>query len=439
MRWVRPLSVAGALQLFQVLRLGSLVLGSILLARSPLSVAAIGQFEGMLFLSTVAAFFWANGLLQGLIPVYSHLPEDDRPVFLFQVFALFTAVSLVVCSVFWIGRAALVPALTGLTPPEGLGWFLLYLFAQLAVLPLEHTYALKRHSKALLCWALLSFGGYVTALAVPAFLGWGLEGCSKALAALGVARLAWCAAALKGTARWAWRPLWWRRYVAFSAPLVLNLLVSQAIILFDSWLVGWYFRDEAIFAVYRYGSREFPLALALASGLSTALMARIAETPAVGLAELRQQGRRLFHQVFPWSIALLFVSPLLFRALFGPAFEPASALFNIYLLLTLSRVLLPNALVLAHGHVRAVLAVGLSELAIKIVLGLVFVQLWGLPGVAWSAVVSYFWEKTALTWYVRRRLGISPAQWLDVKWYVGYSLAMLLAWCLAEGWSGLSL
>ncbi|MCS7036290.1 MAG: hypothetical protein RMJ33_08185 [Saprospiraceae bacterium] len=430
MRRGPSLSVATALQVFQVLRIGSVVLGSILLARSPVGIEAIGRFEAMLFVGTVAAFFWANGLLQGIIPQYNRLAEAERPVFLFQVFALFGLVSAAVCVVFWAARAAVLPVLTGLSFAGGWGWFLLHLWVQLATLPLEHAYALRGRGRALLAWGTLSFGGYVAAIAVPAFAGWGLGGSLQALAALGGVRLLWCVAALWPVVQPAWRPLFWQRYVRFSAPLVLNLMVGQAIVLFDGWLVGWYYGDEATFALYRYGSRELPLALALASGLGTALTARIAADPVAGLAEMRSEGVRLFHRVFPVSIALLFASPWLFRTFFGPAFEPAAALFNIYLLLTLSRVLLPNAIVLAYGHAPTLLKVGLSELLIKIATGVLFIHLWGLPGVAWSAVLSFFWEKMALVWYVQRRLGVSVSEWLDVHWWATYSLALGLAWAL---------
>lgn len=430
MRSSPPLSVAAALQVFQVLRLGAVVLGGVLLARSPVGMEAVGQFEAMLFAGAVAAFFWANGLLQGVIPQYHSLAAEERPVFLFQVFALFGLLSALVCGAFWAARAALLPALTGLPLAAGWGWFLLHLWAQLATLPLEHAYALRGRSRALLGWGVLSFGGYVAAVAFPAFSGWGLQGSVQALAALGLIRLLWCVVALRGVVRPSWRPLFWRRYMRFSTPLVLNLMVGQAIVLFDSWLVGWYYGDEAVFALYRYGSRELPLALALASGLSTALTARIASEPAAGLAEMRREGVRLFHRVFPVSMALLVVSPWLFRTLFGPAFEPAAALFNIYLLLTISRVLLPNAIVLAYGHAHALLRVGLSELLLKVVTGFLFIHLWGLPGVAWSAVLSFFWEKMALTWYVRHRLGVAVGQWLDVRWFAVYSAALGLLWAL---------
>jgi O-antigen/teichoic acid export membrane protein len=425
------LSVASALQFFQLLRVGALLLGSVLLARSPLGVQAVGHFEAMLFVGTVVAFFWANGLLQGIAPVFWGISEAERPVFLFQVFALFGSLSALLCGIFWLGRSVLVPALTGLQPESGWGWYLAYLFVHLATLPLEYLYTLHRRPLSLMGWGALSFGGYVVALGTPVWMGLDLLHSLKALAALSAVRAGWCLAALCGKVRPQWQPMLWRKYIVFSLPLVLNLLVGQAILLFDGWLVGWYFRDETVFALYRYGSREMPVALALASGLSTALTARIAAEPSAGLSEMRRQGRLLFHRVFPLSIGLMLVSSAAFRGLFGHAFEPAAALFNIYLLLTISRVLLPNAIVLAYGHAPVLLKVGVTELALKVALGLALIRIGGLTGVAWSAVLAFFWEKAALTWYVHRRLGIPMGKWLDIPLYAAYSVALLLAWAAA--------
>jgi O-antigen/teichoic acid export membrane protein len=80
---------------------------------------------------------------------------------------------------------------------------------------------------------------------------------------------------------------------------------------------------------------------------------------------------------------LLFLSKPLFPVVFNPDFEAAAPLFNIYLLLTASRVLLPNALVLAGGRPGIILQVGMVEVCVKVALGWLFIHLWGLPGLAW--------------------------------------------------------
>ncbi|MBP6826421.1 MAG: hypothetical protein KA165_07670, partial [Saprospiraceae bacterium] len=72
------LSTSRALQIFQVMRMGAVILTSILLAKSGLDTAGIGNYEMLLYIGTTLTFFWVNGLLQGMPPVYVRLKEDDR-------------------------------------------------------------------------------------------------------------------------------------------------------------------------------------------------------------------------------------------------------------------------------------------------------------------------------------------------------------------------
>jgi O-antigen/teichoic acid export membrane protein len=141
---------------------------------------------------------------------------------------------------------------------------------------------------------------------------------------------------------------------------------------------------------------------------------------------LKRQTRRLFHLLFPLTILLLFLSKPLFPLVFNPAFADSAPLFNIYLLLTASRVLLPNSIILAKGRPRAILLVGLLELVVKVVLGFWFIHWWGLPGVAWSAVAAFFVEKAGLIWYLEKRLDVRTGDWLDWRWYAGYVAALFL-------------
>ena len=425
------LSSTRALQLYQLLRIGSVIGASILLAKSGLGLTDIGAYEALLYLGSTAAFFWANGLLQGIPPVYARLAEPEQKAFIFNKFLIFAGIALLICGTLWLVRQWAVPALTGLPEAPQLGWFCLYLFFNLATLPVEYVYLLREKPWSLVGWGMASFGLYMLVLFLPVYFGYGLEGGLMGLAGLGAMRFVWAVALVGRFGVPEFRPDLIGYYLRFSAPLVLNLLVGNLVLLFDNWLVGWYFRNEAAFAVFRYGSREFPLATALATALGTAMIARIATQPEAGMAELKVKTRRLFHLLFPLTILLLFLSKPLFPLVFNPAFAASAPLFNIYLLLTASRVLLPNAIILAKSRPRAILLVGLLELAVKVILGFLFIHWWGLPGVAWSAVAAFFVEKAGLIWYLEKRLDVRTGDWLDWRWYVGYVAVLFLAWWVA--------
>ncbi len=179
--------------------------------------------------------------------------------------------------------------------------------------------------------------------------------------------------------------------------------------------MGWWYHDDATFALFRYGSRLL-LATALATALGTAMIPRLVAEPDKGLEELKTRSRRMFHLLFPLTIVLLFFSEKIFPLVFNPGFIASAALFNIYLLRTASRVLLPNSVVLARGAARAILWVSVAEFALKIVLSLVFIRYWGLAGVGWSAVLAFWVEKR------KARYGTN---W---RWYLGYTALMFGAY-----------
>ncbi|TNE63704.1 MAG: hypothetical protein EP344_04215 [Bacteroidetes bacterium] len=430
------LTTTRALQIFQLMRLGSVILTSILLAKSGLRTADIGAFEALLYVGTVAAFFWANGLLQGIPPVWAHLASQERKVFTANVFFLFAGIAAILVLLLWTGKAVVLPLLTGFRELPAFGWFCVYLFCNLATLPVEYLYLLREEPERLVLWGCFSFGLFILALAGPVFLEYGLEGGLAGLAVLGALRFLWASVLVFRRGEWVWQPALIRPYLWFSMPLVLNFMVGNLVLLFDSWLVGWYYSDASVFAVFRYGSREFPLATALATALGTAMIAQLAKAPADGLAALKEKSRRLFHLLFPLTVVLLFLTKPLFPLVFNPDFAASASLFNIYLLLTASRVLLPNAIVLSRGKSRAILLVGLLELTVKIALGFWFIHLWGLPGVAWSAVLAFFLEKIGLVWYLEKRLQVRTSDWLDRRWYGFYVLVLAMAYAVTLVFGG---
>lgn len=432
------LSTAHALQIFQALRLGALILSSVLLAKTGLRTTDIGQYEALLYLGASVSFFWVVGLLQAIAPEYARLLRDtpeapERPrQLLFNVFLVFYALSAGVFVLLYMGKSVVLPALTGLSDIPHYHWFCLYLLFNLPTIPVEHFYLVHDKPWPIVIWGLVSAGCQLLCFFVPIYAGWGMEGAFMGLFVLALLKFGWTLGVVRGFTLPIPDLSLIRPYLHFALPLMANTLVGNLILLFDNWLVGWYYRDEAVFAIFRYGSREFPLATALATALGMAMVPRLSAAPEAGMAELKTRSRRLMHGLFPLSIALLFLSKPLFPWVFNPDFAASAPLFNIYLLLTASRVLLPNALLLARGESRILLWVGLAELMLKISLGYWFIQVWGLPGLAFSVVICFWFEKVALILYLEQKLGMRTDDWLDLKWYGWYTALLLGSWAAAE-------
>jgi O-antigen/teichoic acid export membrane protein len=422
------MSTTRALQLFQLLRQGAVLLTSVLLAKSGLSTAEIGAYEMLLYLGAVATFFWVNGLLQAMPPVYGKLPETDRPAFFFNNFLVFSALAILVFLALFFGRAWALPALTGFPDLPNYELFCWYLLLSLPAFPVEYVYLLRKKAWQIVGWGVFSFGAQLLVVGLPLWLGYGIRASFWGLVALGGARWLWTAGLVLRVGRAVWRPDLIRRYLTFAGPLMLNVVVGNLILLFDSWLVGWWYRDEAVFAVFRYGAREFPLVQALAGALGVAIIPRLIEDFQAGLTDLRAMSRKLFHLLFPAAILLIFLAKPLFPVIFNPDFAAAAPLFNIYLLMTASRLLLPNSIVLAKGEPRVILWVGAAEFAAKVVFGLLGICYWGLAGLAWSAVLAFWVEKILLIIYLRKQHGLALRDWLDARWFGAYCLLLLAAY-----------
>lgn len=414
------------------MRLGTAVVTGIVLAKSGLTTAEIGTWEMLLYVSTILTFFWVNGLLQGMAPVYGKLGEEQRKTFIFTHFLLFCGLSLMLFCMIWLGETWMAPALTGMQEVPLFKWFGVYLLFNLPAFPVEYLYLLQEKPRSILVWGIVSFGLYLVALVLPVYSGFGLEGSVKSLIALSIGRWLWAARLAIHFGKFKIDYGILLQYLIFCAPLMLSNVISNLLILFDNWLVGWHYHDPAVFAVYRYGAREFPLATALVSALGTSMIPLIVADRGKGLADLKAKTLRLMHGLFPLTILLLCISKPIFPVVFNADFAQSAALFNIYLLTLASRILLPATIVLALANSRSILWVSIAELLVKFVLGYWFILWWGLPGLAFSVVLSFWVEKLGLIWILEQKHGIKTSSWLNWKWYFSYTITLGIVYWLTQ-------
>jgi O-antigen/teichoic acid export membrane protein len=231
---------------------------------------------------------------------------------------------------------------------------------------------------------------------------------------MGVARLPFCTANVNKKLRWLYEPR------ATERTKVRSIIAS-----FEP-------KEATVTA------KEFELvpgavmvSVPIVGALGVAIIPRLMEDFHAGLADLRAMSRKLFHLLFPAAILLIFLAKPLFPVVFNPDFAAAAPLFNIYLLMTASRLLLPNSIALAKGEPRVILWVGVVELAAKVGFGVLGISYWGLAGLAWSAVLAFWVEKILLIIYLKKRHGLALNDWLDTRLFSAYCLLLLGAYGLS--------
>jgi O-antigen/teichoic acid export membrane protein len=170
----------------------------------------------------------------------------------------------------------------------------------------------------------------------------------------------------------------------------------------------------------------------LANALSLTWAGRIADTPSDVPAltrSMRYETTRLMHLLFPLTWALMGSSNLLFGWIYKVDFAQAAPVFNLYLLLVIPRLLLPQAILIGLRENATVLKVAIVESAVHVLLTLALVPLVGYAGAAWATLAAYALDKALL---MRRLWRKHPEATEAIPWqpWLLYSGLTLALWAL---------
>lgn len=411
-----------AYQIFSLSRKGALLLLGIALTKMNWALSEIGIWEGLLFSSTLLASF----ALEALFKVYLSQTGDEKSArnsfkWLFKSCLLY----VLAVNVIWaLGKPVLEFLLL---PPIEWSWlapFLLFNFVWLPTLALPIYFLSCKNSKGLILLAAYYLLGFPLAFVV-----------SDAFFQLPEH-------AILGLIIWAFPLFGLALRLFFSLPpnqmagkgvmkrwLSLSFygVLASGAIMFDSWLVQWWFPDPSVFAIFRYGAREFPLVSTLAVALSSAMIPTLLADRELGLSQLRTRTRRIAVFLYPISLILIVVAEPLFIWVFSEEFAPAAPIFSAYLLLIMSQLILTNAIILARHRDSWLSRAALFELALNVIFSFLFVKYWGLQGIAWATVIAFLAEKILLAYWLRKYERISIWSYYPKELLLG-SLILLITY-----------
>jgi O-antigen/teichoic acid export membrane protein len=172
----------------------------------------------------------------------------------------------------------------------------------------------------------------------------------------------------------------------------------------------------------------------LANALSNAMLPVFAqkELLAENLQQLKQSVQKLMHFLFPLTAILLLVSKPLFPVIFNEKFQESATIFNIYLLLIISRLMFPQTILNGLKRSKPIMAAALFELILNVGLSLIFVQFWGIAGIAMATFVAYLFEKIYLAVVVKQSLSIPLSGYLPKRIFFIYSAIIIVIFIFAE-------
>ena len=151
---------------------------------------------------------------------------------------------------------------------------------------------LKKQSSELLKFTIFYFLGYIIVFFLNLIFGGKLINLLILLNAFAFALLLMSGRLSISFNLNAYKLQWVKRLTLIGSPLIGYAILSGIAPIYDSWLVQRFYEDKSIFAIFRYGAREFPLTVTLAIGLGTALVPLVSQNLSQGVKEIRLRSKR---------------------------------------------------------------------------------------------------------------------------------------------------
>lgn len=427
------LTKVSAMQLFQLIRYSTLILIGVFFSKSVLTKSEIGQYETVLFLTGAVSFFWVNGLIQGFLPTSNNYSGEKKSGALFNVFYLLLLLSVLAAGFVAVFERGISHVLLKDSSVPFLKYMVAYLLLSGPSGLVEYIYLIKEKAKRLVAYGVISYFLMFLLVVLPAWWGRGLEYCLMGLVASAAIRFVWVLALLLKYSSPEFDLAFILKHLNVAGPLVLSMLLSGSGQYIDGFIITGYF-DDATFAVFRFGAREFPLVLLLANAFSASMLPGFSNQEKLGdnLKIIKLNAQKLAAWLFPLSALMMAVSHWLFPIVFNSGFKESAVVFNIYLLLIVSRLVFPQTILTGLGKNRPILWASLLEIILNVVLSLWFVQLWGLYGVAYGTVCAYIFEKLILMAFVKKTCDVHISSYLNVSRHLVYSVLLLAEFIVIE-------
>ncbi len=429
------------LQAVQLLRFATFLIISIVFTKSHLSRAQIGTWELFLFISSLLSFFWVTGIIQSLLTLYNRnktfrtadRAEGRKSPEIFNAFLLIVFFSLLVFALGIPVKNVLgAMDLNQEIPYPNL--LLLYILLSNPVALIEYVYLLNNRPHRILQYGIYTYMAQLLFVLSPIIAGFDEK--SSIYGLFGITAI-----------RWIWLIILLRRYTLMKVsfdfireqlkvgmPLILTFLISGSAQYVDGIIISARYDDPGVFAMYRYGAKEFPLVLLLANGLSNALLPRFSTREGMkeALVTLRTKSKKLMHYLFPASVVTMLVARWVYPRLFTPEFTRSADVFMIYLLLIIPRLVFPQTIVIGRRKTNITLIAAAIEIAINVPLSLFLIKPYGVVGVALATFIVYSLEKIFLIWYVWKKMKIKPAEYIPVIQWVIYSTLLVIMFVLID-------
>jgi len=403
---------ARAYQALQVFRLGSVLLLSVILVQLDFTSEQIGDFEWFIFISNVASFFWGLGLKNAFM---SYFPKQDAQVqkrLIFNLVVVFLVLGSTAYGVIYAFDFQRLSVFYQYLP-----WLFCFLVLGTTASLSEHVLLVQRRSRSLFFYGFISYSGYLFGLAFLAFYTRSIQSLFIGLAIWAILRFVYFVSLLFREGELRIDPSLLLRFSGFALPLILHVLLGSGMEYVDGFLVNQYY-ERSDFAYFRYGARELPINTIFISALASAFIPLAVTNLSQSLADIKERTSRLMNFLYPFSMLLILISPILFTWVYSEEYMISAHIFNIYLLILGSRILLPQIIIYAKHKNNLLMIVAGIEFVVNIGLSIWLMRYYGLYGIAFATVLAYLLQKLILIAYNYYQLQIPVSNYLDWPKYL---------------------
>jgi len=431
------ITTISAFQFIQLLRFATLFLLGVVFAHH-YSKQEIGQYEVMLFIASAVSFFWLSGILQ----TFLSLVKDDEPStgnpakssHYFNGFVLLVCFSALTVLFLMIFRQQVQGLLNGAKEIPYFNWLLAYLFLSSPSNLIEYLFLSKSKPNHIIVYGLVSYGLQFVFLTVPPLLNLPLEYSVIGLITISALRFIFLLIILRRYSRFDLSFPFLKEHIRLAYPLIFSSLLSGSGQYVDTAIVTHFFNTE-MFAIFRYGAREFPLVIILSNSFSIALIPEFSkQSMADCLMKIKTNSLRLMHILFPLTAVLIIASNGLFTFFFTDSFSLSAKIFNIYLLQIVFRLIFPETILIGKRITKIFLAVSFAEIVLNVTLSLYLVRLIGITGIVYGTFLANLFERFVLIAIVKHKLKVKIHEYIPVRWYLTYSTAILLVYYVVDFW-----
>ncbi len=412
-----------ALQYFNLLRFGTTILIMVILGKL-LPAEEISVYESFWFTASLLTFFWVASCINAALTYLPKLSAGEQKQAFFNIFLFFTAVSTAVSGLLYLGGDVFLQTFDIRPELPFVELLCLFLVVQTPAWLIQIFYLLLKKYRNIYIFGSIGFSLQILAVVIPLALGYGLEMIFWGLIWMSAIKFIWLLVVLFRHATFVFNFKMLLPFFALSLPLMLKAFLNHGYEYIDGLIVNNYFDDPAAFAVFRYGAKEMPYIALFIGTIVTVMLPEFSKNIDGNLSVLKEKTLSLAKWMFPISSAMMLISPWLFVTVFTEEFRASSLIFNVYLLMLSSRILLPQTIVMALEKSYFMLYAAIFEIGINVVLSLILVQYFGLPGIAFASVVSFYLFKLTLIIYLKKRHGIAAGRYIPLRAHFGFSVLL---------------